>query len=165
MNSILPDTHSLNDLRTQPRALVFLAYPQMGLLDLTGAQTVFWSASRVMALRGLPGYSMHTASLEGGLIATAEGLSVQTTSLSLFNDVSIDTLIVPGAPNIRQALIDNASRTPFAGLGKPEPLKGEFAGWWSRRIDREHRLVYRVEGVTTAQTLVIASCRFHYGRG
>ena len=63
------------------------------------------------------------------------------------------------------ALIDNASRTPFAGLGKPEPLKGEFAGWWSRRIDHEHRLVYRVEGVTTAQTLVIASCRFHYGRG
>ena len=61
-------------------------------------------------------------------------------------------------------LIENARRTPFAGIGKPEPLKGEFSGWWSRRIDREHRLVYRVEGQADAQTLVIAACRFHYGR-
>lgn len=61
-------------------------------------------------------------------------------------------------------LIANARRTPFSGIGKPEPLKGEFAGWWSRRIDREHRLVYRVEGTADAQTLVIAMCRFHYGK-
>ncbi len=63
------------------------------------------------------------------------------------------------------ALIDNARRTPFVGLGKPEPLKGEFSGWWSRRIDREHRLVYRIEGSAEAQTIAIASCRFHYGHG
>lgn len=56
-------------------------------------------------------------------------------------------------------LIREALRTPFAGIGKPEPLKGSLAGWWSRRITQEHRLVYRVEG----QVLVIMQCRFHYG--
>lgn len=61
-------------------------------------------------------------------------------------------------------LIRDARRSPFAGLGKPEPLKGDLAGWWSRRITREHRLVYRVAGSGEAQVLEIASCRFHYGR-
>jgi toxin YoeB len=55
-------------------------------------------------------------------------------------------------------LIEECSRTPFAGTGKPEPLKNELKGWWSRRIDHEHRLVYRVrDGV-----LEIAQCRYHY---
>ena len=57
-------------------------------------------------------------------------------------------------------LIRECLRTPFAGTGKPEPLKGEFAGWWSRRIDQEHRLVYRV----TEDALLIAQCRYHYSR-
>ena len=92
---------------TQPRAIVFVAYPDMGLLDLTGAQTVFWAASKAMAARGLPGYERHTASLTGGLIQTAEGLAVDTRALSDFADHSIDTLIVPGAPNIRQAMNDS----------------------------------------------------------
>lgn len=56
------------------------------------------------------------------------------------------------------SLIESASRTPFEGIGKPEPLRGELSGFWSRRIDREHRLVYRLKG----ETLEIASCRFHY---
>ena len=55
-------------------------------------------------------------------------------------------------------LIKECTRTPFAGTGKPEPLKGSLSGWWSRRIDREHRLVYRVEG----EALLIAQCRYHY---
>lgn len=55
-------------------------------------------------------------------------------------------------------LIKEASRTPFAGIGKPEPLRGEFSGWWSRRITREHRLVYRAE----KGELQIAQCRYHY---
>lgn len=55
-------------------------------------------------------------------------------------------------------LIGECLRHPFEGTGKPEPLKGDFAGWWSRRIDQEHRLVYRVEG----ETLIVAQCRFHY---
>jgi toxin YoeB len=53
-------------------------------------------------------------------------------------------------------------RHPFKGTGKPEPLKDNMRGWWSRRIDREHRLVYRVTGSGVAQALEIATCRFHY---
>lgn len=60
-------------------------------------------------------------------------------------------------------LIEEARRTPFTGLGKPEPLKGEFAGFWSRRINGEHRLIYRVAGHAGAdQRIEIASCRYHY---
>jgi toxin YoeB len=55
-------------------------------------------------------------------------------------------------------LIRECQRTPSAGIGKPEPLKGALAGWWSRRIDHEHRLVYR----PTADGLLIAQCRYHY---
>ncbi|MEI6535590.1 MAG: Txe/YoeB family addiction module toxin [Verrucomicrobiaceae bacterium] len=55
-------------------------------------------------------------------------------------------------------LVMECRGTPFRGTGKPEPLKHQFAGCWSRRIDQEHRLVYRVEN----QALVILSCRFHY---
>lgn len=56
------------------------------------------------------------------------------------------------------ALIKECLRHPFEGTGKPEPLKGDYAGHWSRRIDREHRLVYRVEG----DSLIIVQCRYHY---
>lgn len=55
-------------------------------------------------------------------------------------------------------LIKECRRHPFEGTGKPEPLKGELAGYWSRRIDHEHRLVYRVQDAQ----LEILSCRFHY---
>jgi len=61
-------------------------------------------------------------------------------------------------------VVKDALRSPFAGIGKPEPLVGNLKGWWSRRINREHRLVYRVCGSGDAQTLEIAGCRFHYGR-
>jgi toxin YoeB len=57
-------------------------------------------------------------------------------------------------------LIRDAQRSPFRGLGKPEPLKGELSGYWSRRINAEHRLVY---GVSEAE-LTIISCRHHYER-
>ena len=59
-------------------------------------------------------------------------------------------------------LIKDTRRSPFEGIGKPEPLKGDLAGWWSRRITDEHRLVYRVAGVGRAEVLEIAACRFHY---
>lgn len=55
-------------------------------------------------------------------------------------------------------LIKDASRTPFSGKGKPEPLKHNLAGFWSRRMTAEHRLVYAVED----DALLIASCRYHY---
>ena len=61
------------------------------------------------------------------------------------------------------ALTRDASRNPFQGLGKPEALKGELSGWWSRRITSEHRLVYRVEGQSGVdQRIEIAMCRNHY---
>ena len=59
-------------------------------------------------------------------------------------------------------LIKECQRTPFKGTGKPEPLKGSLAGWWSRRITKEDRLVYRVTGKGSDQELQIAQCRFHY---
>jgi toxin YoeB len=60
------------------------------------------------------------------------------------------------------ALIKECRRTPFNGTGKPEALKGDLKGWWSRRITLEDRLVYRVSGQGTAQQLEIAQCRYHY---
>ena len=59
-------------------------------------------------------------------------------------------------------LIEECRRHPFTGTGKPEALKGNLAGWWSRRITAEHRLVYRVSGSGEAQALEIAQCRYHY---
>ena len=56
-------------------------------------------------------------------------------------------------------LITAAARDPFIGIGKPEPLRGDLSGYWSRRIDDANRLVYRA----TDAELVIIACRFHYG--
>lgn len=58
-------------------------------------------------------------------------------------------------------LIREIQRDLFQGVGKPEPLRGNWSGFWSRRIDREHRLVHAVEN----ETLLIAQCRFHYMQG
>lgn len=55
-------------------------------------------------------------------------------------------------------LIKSIQRTPFEGLGKPEPLKFDLAGYWSRRIDLEHRLVYKIVN----QEVIIIACRYHY---
>ncbi len=59
-------------------------------------------------------------------------------------------------------LIEECRRNPFKGSGKPEPLKGELAGLWSRRINRRDRLVYRVTGREPDQQLEIVQCREHY---
>ncbi|MDR3460863.1 MAG: Txe/YoeB family addiction module toxin [Beijerinckiaceae bacterium] len=55
-------------------------------------------------------------------------------------------------------LIKDCMRSPFIGIGKPEPLRGPLSGWWSRRMTQEHRLVYRV----LEDGLLIAQCRYHY---
>ena len=55
-------------------------------------------------------------------------------------------------------LIEETQRDPFGGIGKPEPLKNELSGWWSRRIDGEHRLVYKVQD----EVLIIAQAKGHY---
>ena len=57
-------------------------------------------------------------------------------------------------------LIEAIQRNPFGGIGKPEPLKYDLAGFWSRRIDREHRLVYQVIN----NEILIYSCRYHYDK-
>ncbi len=57
-----------------------------------------------------------------------------------------------------QNLIKDTLRNPFSGIGKPEPLKGNLSGYWSKRITNEHRLVYKVE----TEQLIIIACRFHY---
>lgn len=59
-------------------------------------------------------------------------------------------------------MIKECMRTPFSGTGKPEPLKGELKGWWSRRLTLEDRLIYRVTGKPGQQQLEILQCRFHY---
>ena len=59
-------------------------------------------------------------------------------------------------------LIEECRRDPFKGAGKPEPLRHDWAGWWSRRITDEHRLVYRVVGEGEGRALEIAQCRKHY---
>ncbi len=56
------------------------------------------------------------------------------------------------------ALLQDIKRNPFDGLGKPEPLKHEMAGTWSRRINQEHRLVYEI----LEESILVVSCRYHY---
>ncbi len=55
-------------------------------------------------------------------------------------------------------LIRDIDRDPFKGIGKPEPLKGNWNGYWSRRIDQEHRLIYKV----SQEQILIAKCKGHY---
>lgn len=55
-------------------------------------------------------------------------------------------------------LIKEIQRQPFSGIGDPEPLKHHWSGYWSRRIDREHRLVYRAD----ADMITVVQCRYHY---
>ncbi len=56
------------------------------------------------------------------------------------------------------SLLKEIERMPFEGSGKPEPLKHNLAGWWSRRINLEHRLVYKIDD----KAIVILQCRYHY---
>lgn len=55
-------------------------------------------------------------------------------------------------------LLEAVEREPFRGIGKPEPLKHQWSGYWSRRINEEHRLVYKVSG----GVIFVAACRYHY---
>jgi|UniRef100_UPI00404880A4 toxin YoeB len=55
-------------------------------------------------------------------------------------------------------LIKDISRNPFSGIGKPEPLKYKYSGYWSRRINQEHRIIYQVRD----EEVIILKCRYHY---
>jgi transcriptional regulator GlxA family with amidase domain len=93
--------------RQRAKRVLFVAFPDVGLLDLTGAQTVFWAATKAMEARGLAGYERCTASLDGGLIRSAEGLVLQTDALAAYRPSTVDTLVVPGSPHMVQVL-DNS---------------------------------------------------------
>lgn len=60
------------------------------------------------------------------------------------------------------ALLHDIRRSPFAGVGKPEPLRGDLAGWWPRRITGDHRLVYRARETGHDQHTEIVACRYHH---
>lgn len=103
-----------------PRNVLFVAYPDVSLLDLAGPQTVFWAASNYARERGLAGYRCHTASFSGGKVETVEGTTLDSVSLATFDLRLVDTVIVPGSPTILEvaknetSLIDwlaGASRT------------------------------------------------------
>ena len=75
-----------------------------------------------------------------------------------FEDLQYWVQTNPRLANRLLRLIEETRRDPFGGTGKPEPLRGELAGWWSKRIDQEHRLVYQVAD----DRLVIAQARGHH---
>src|SRR5262249_54083437 len=88
------------------RRAVFLAFEGMGLLDLTGPLTVFWSATKFMEQQGRRGYVRHTVSLDGGPVLTAEGVTIETQAIVEFATVEIDTIVVPGALDMEPTLAD-----------------------------------------------------------
>jgi transcriptional regulator GlxA family with amidase domain len=90
------------------RLVLFVAYPGVGLLDLTGPFTVFWSASRFVSLRAGRAYERRFATVHGGHIPTTDGLTVIAEPLANFDEAQIDTLVVPGALDMAAPLADRA---------------------------------------------------------
>jgi transcriptional regulator GlxA family with amidase domain len=84
----------------QAPLILFVTFPEAGLLDLTAPQTVFWAAQRHMAGRDLLPYEGHTVSLHGGPVRTEEGVVIDTLPFSMFDGRAIDTIVVPGAAGI-----------------------------------------------------------------
>lgn len=92
-----------------PHNVLFVAYPDVSLLDLTGPQAAFWTASNYARERGLPGYLCHTASLSGGRIQSVEGTAIETVALDAFDLRVVDTIVVPGSPCILQVAKHSAA--------------------------------------------------------
>jgi transcriptional regulator GlxA family with amidase domain len=90
------------------RTVLFIGYDGVGLLDLTGPFTVFWSASWFLNQRGQPPYDRRVATIHGGPVVTADGITLVAEPLSRFDNEPIDTLIVPGALDLSGAMKDNA---------------------------------------------------------
>lgn len=111
MTATIPST-----LARQPRLVLFVGFPGMCMLDIAGPQTVFWCASKIMAERGLPGYERHTVGLAGGLVETLEGVGFQTEALEDFAHRPVDTIIVPGAPDIVDAIARSGALVDWVRL-------------------------------------------------
>ncbi|HWV19134.1 MAG TPA: helix-turn-helix domain-containing protein [Rhodocyclaceae bacterium] len=93
----------------RPRTVLFVAFPEMGLLDLTGPQTSFWAAGLRLRQLGLPCYDCHTVSLHGGLVRTVEGVELQTRPVADFARKQVDTIVVPGSPHIAHLIASGDS--------------------------------------------------------
>src|SRR5258705_11599419 len=83
--------------RDADRLVLFVAFPEMCLLDVGGPQTVFWAASHAQKAQNLPGYHCHIVSITGGLIRAAEGIALETRPVSDFDGQPIDTVMVAGS--------------------------------------------------------------------
>lgn len=93
------------DYRPRPsgdRSVLFVAFPEMCALDLSGPQTVFWNASKLLRERGQVGYRCFTVSMTGGLVHPAEGVALATQSIADIADTPIDTVMVPGSFSLDQ---------------------------------------------------------------
>jgi transcriptional regulator GlxA family with amidase domain len=108
---------------TPSRIVLFIAYPGVGLLDLTGPFTVFWSASCFLNQRGDRPYDRRVATVHGGPVETTDGLTVMAELLSSFDDAEIDTIVVPGALDLTAALDDR-----------------ELIGWIATHAPRARRI-------------------------
>jgi len=95
--------------RDADRLVLFVAFPDMCLLDVGGPQTVFWAASQAQRTRNLPGYCCNIVSLTGGLIRAAEGIALQTQPVSDFDGEPVDTVMVAGSFTIRN-VVDQSKR-------------------------------------------------------
>jgi transcriptional regulator GlxA family with amidase domain len=100
------------------RTVLFVAFPGVGLLDLTGPFTVFWSASWFMSQRGGPVYERRVATVNGGHVETTDGLTVVAEPISQFEGKIIDTLVVPGALDMNPSVAD---RTLVEAIAKLAP--------------------------------------------
>ena len=114
----MPSEPTTTALHTE-RLVLFVAFPGMGLLDLTGAQTVFWAASRYREQRGLPGYRRCTVSINGGLVRSIEGVALDTETVANFAGNAIDTIVVPGAPEIERALDESDPLVDWLRIAAP----------------------------------------------
>jgi transcriptional regulator GlxA family with amidase domain len=99
---------TIENVNMASRTVLFIGYDGVGLLDLTGPFTVFWSASWFLAQRGEPGYDRRVATVRGGPVATADGITIVAETLSDFDNHPIDTLVVPGALDLTGAMKDPA---------------------------------------------------------
>jgi transcriptional regulator GlxA family with amidase domain len=99
---------TIENVNMASRTVLFIGYDGVGLLDLTGPFTVFWSASWFLSQRGEPPYERRVATVMGGPVATADGITLMAEPLSNFDDAPIDTLIVPGALDLTGAMQDPA---------------------------------------------------------
>ncbi|MFJ3485986.1 GlxA family transcriptional regulator [Pseudomonas sp. NPDC090202] len=110
--------------------VVFIAYPNMRLVDLACVQRVFWEASRQRLARGHGAYCIRMASLHGGLVQTAEGSRIDTLPLAAFDDVAIHTLVLSGC----------------LAPAEPAPQNDELVAWLAAAVTRVARLIACGEG-------------------